>query len=304
MDLYFQAAAVSLAGAAFAYLVYVMMTPAQMFAPMIEATNSKIQFRIDNAVNLDISLFNNGVAVPGTAVLPLLQDASTNNLAVFVQTRAQKGLVVNYGPQLRSAQASKVELDVYGYTGITSPTDFETNFVTTVYQLFNASGDTGAVVAGSKKMGSEALGGTGSYAGADDASAKYIALTEDTASPCGISFDTGLPSLNDPVLNFWDPFVPDYATAAKKGRTYSATGSLFTADILRTNMPRNDNRSFALTRGTVYHVNPGSNYYTTYIIDATQKVVGLYVEEHGCDAKGALLAEAMKACGYISETLN
>lgn len=292
MDLYFQAAAVCLAGAALAYLIYVMMTPAQMFAPMIEATNDKIQARLDNAVNLDISSFNNNTSVPGTAILPLIQDASTNELAVLIQTRAAKGLVVNYGPQLRSPQGKTLALGSFGHTGIGSESEFEKQFVTTVANLFESPQGTGG----------SAMGNAAYFS--SDAATVYPKLADNATTPIGVSVATGLPSTNDPILNFWDPFVETYADAQLKGRTYSATGYLFTPDILRTNMPKNDNRSYALTGGNVYYINPGSSFYTTYILDSTQNIVGLYIEEHGCDTKAGILAEAMKACGYLTETFN
>lgn len=293
MDLYFQAAAVSLAGAAFAYLIYVMMTPAQMFAPVIEATNAKIQARLDMAVNLDISLFNNSISIPGTAILPLLQDADSNNLAVFVQTRAGKGLVTNYGPQLRSAADTTIELGTHGKTGITAnASDFEKQFVIPIRALFSPGAITASVPMGDQSYFENTAAET------------YTKVTVDATAPIGMTLSTGLQSAHDPVLTFWDPFLPTYVEAEKRGRTYSATGYLFTPSILRTNMPSNLNRSYALTQGNVYYVNPGSQFYTTYILDATQTVVGLYVEEHGCDAKAAILAEAMKANGYLTETFN
>jgi hypothetical protein len=286
-----------------------MMTPAQMFAPLIDATNEKIQARLDNAVNLDISLYNNAVAVPGTAVMPLIQDASTNKLAILVQTRAQKGIVVNYGLRLRDPIATDLMLSNYAYAGVTGAgaggapiaTNFERHFCSPVSVLFGVRNTAGSCQMGTNEITLADGGGTWGNAHANE---WYIFCTDLTAvgrkSP---GVDREIRSQGgDPLLSFWDPFVKDYEYAVQRGRTYDATGYLFTNCILRSNMPTNDNRAYSLTQGSPYYVNPSSTFYTTYVLDSTQAIVGMYIEEHGCDISVGILGEAMKAAGYITDT--
>ena len=316
MDLYFQAAAVMLAGAALAFLIFVMMTPAQMFAPFISDTNRLLQARIDAAVNMDIMLFNNATSIPGTSILPLLQDASANQLAVFVQTRAGQGLVVNYGHQMRSAQSTGVRIRAFGTTGITNvPTDFERNFVIPAQDLFGIQNDQPIPTGTSRDAGSIGIvmgtaGPPGSNftmtavkpsASADNAMQFYQRLTTPEAAATG--FNGGSTPWMDPLLHFWDPFSITSEVASQRGRSYSSTGYLFTAQMLRTNMPQNNNLSFSQTQGTPFYVNAGSFFHTTFILDASGLVIGLYVEEHGVHQGAAFLAAAMVSEGYINEAI-
>ena len=294
MDFYLQTGMLLLMMIALSFFIYVFMTPAQLFNNMFSQATDTLHARIEGTVNIDIQNFNNNVSVPGTSVMPLLRDASANNLALFVQTRAQTGLVVNYGVQLRGPTAQQLNIVGFAHTGIGEATGFERNYVISVRRLFGLAPD---LVSGGTPMGALALFGANAldvYTGQ---------LTGDTAlTPFGFTPGTFIPT-EDPVLTFWDPNSGEYGIASGRGRTYSTTGHLFTPQIRRTNMPTNENTSLAANQGSPFFVNQGSAFHTTFIVDSTETVVGIYIEEHGVDQNGAILAAAMVSEGYITHAV-
>jgi hypothetical protein len=106
---------------------------------------------------------------------------------------------------------------------------------------------------------------------------------------------------NDPVLFFWDVTLPNAAGAANMGRTFSNSGILYTPSIRRTNMPMNTNLSFAQQQGSPFFVNPTSLFHSTFILDTTGSIIGIYLEEHGVDARVAFLAAGQQAEGFIAQ---
>jgi len=291
MDFYLQTGMLLLMMIALSFFIYVFMTPAQLFNNMFMQATDTLHARIEGTVNIDIQNFNNNVSVPGTAVMPILRDASANGLSLFVQTRAQRGLVVNYGVQLRGPGAQALAIEGFAHTGIGEVTGFERNFVISVRDLFGEGNN-----AGNTAMGVDALFDT-------DAITVYRRITGDPANtPFGIDPGTFVPT-NDPVLTFWDPNSGNYNTASGRGRTYSTTGNLFTPQIRRTNMPTNENTSLASNQGSPFFINQGSMFHTTFVVDHTETVVGIYIEEHGVDERGAILAAAMVSEGYITHAV-
>ena len=292
MDFYLQTGKLLLMMIALSFFIYVFMTPAQLFNNMFMQATDTLHARIEGTVNIDIQNFNNNVSVPGTSVMPLLRDASANGLSLFVQTRAQRGLVVNYGVQLRGPQAQQLAITGFGHTGIGDITGFERNFVIGVNHLFGVSGGDPA----GSSMGVESM----FNASALDI---YSQITGPAANAAfGIDPATFVPTV-DPVLTFWDPNSGTYDIASGRGRTYSTTGHLFTPQIRRTNMPTNENVSLAGNQGSPFFVNQSSMFHTTFIVDHTETVVGIYIEEHGVDERSAILAAAMVSEGYITHAV-
>jgi hypothetical protein len=296
MDFYLQTGVLLLMMIALSLFIYFFMTPAQLFNNMFASATQTLHARIEGTVNIDIQVFDNNTALPGTSVMPILRDASANGLSLFVQTRGQRGLIVNYGIQLRGAAAQDLPMESSGETGIGAQTGFEQSYVTTVRDLFEEDEPT----AGPHNMGDESFFGA---AGAlTDATQVYRNLTAAAVTPRGIDAASWMPT-NDPTLSFWDVHMATYGEAANNGRVYSATGYLFTPQIRKDNMPTNENTSLAANIGSPYFLNQSSSFHTSYIVDQTGTVVGIYIEEHGVDPKGAILAAAMTCEGYINSTL-
>lgn len=290
MDFYLQTGVLLLMMIALSFFIYVFMTPAQLFNNMFASSVSTLNARIEGTVNIDIQVFDNNTALPGTSVMPILRDAGANGLSLFVQTRAQRGMIVNYGVQLRGPNSQTLAIAGSSNSGIGNPTGFEDSFVTNARDLFESDVPRSA----RNTMGTESfstMAGTNLYASLKAATA-----------PRGLAAGTFIPS-NDPTLSIWDVNMPDYAQALSNGRTYSTTGFFFTPQIRRTNMPVNENTSLASNQGSVFFINQSSMYHTSYIVDQTMTVVGIYIEEHGVDAKGAVLAASMVCEGYINHTL-
>jgi len=299
MDLYIQVGVLLLMLAALSLFIYIYTAPAQQFTAKINETNQTINDRLETVEGLDVAPFMNNTSAPGTSIYPLIRDAEASKIAILVQTKNQQGLVVNYGYQLRSANNPFVSMSPYGYAGVgaNNGTDFEKNFVTTVKDVFktdeqpvaySASNQTPVTLA--KTFGSTAMFPSsismadllpqGSQApGANVSGSYYMA----------------------PHLMFADPAVPDASKAGELGRTFSSTGFLYTDQILKTDAPVNNNFSYADARGSLYRFDQNSSYYTTLILDANSEIVGVYVEEHGVDPKGAALATAMLANGTITQ---
>jgi hypothetical protein len=327
MDLKVQTVVVMLMMAALSFFIYVFMIPAQMVGAQLDETVAQLAARIENTVGATTAQFNNNTEIPGTAVRTLLADANANNLAIFVQTRAGQGLVVNYGPQLRNPVTTMMTIAAGGSTRNANLTDFERNFVITAHDLFAAERAAGngimseprantgiqatiqdgwalppRQVMGTQSMNVQGQGGgnlepilMGQPEGNNHALATYRNLVGATAA----NIDGSLWS--DPVLFFWDVTLPNANGAANMGRTFSNSGILYTPGIRRTNMPMNTNLSFAQQQGSPFFINPTSLFHTTFILDTTGSIIGIYVEEHGVDARTAFLAAAQQAEGFIAQ---
>ena len=291
MDFYLQTGMLLLMMIALSFFIYVFMTPAQLFNNMFASSVDTLHARIEGTVNIDIQNFDNNTSLPGTSVMPILRDAGANGLSLFVQTRGQRGMIVNYGVQLRGAAAQNLAIVASGNSGIGNPTGFEASFVTTARDLFELN---------TPRTAANAMGATAFMTA--EATQIYNNLTQAAVVPRGIAAATFLPT-NDPTLSFWDVHMADYGQALANGRTYSTTGYLFTPQIRRTNMPVNENTSLASNNGSVFHLNQSSQFHTAFIVDQSGTVVGIYIEEHGVDPMGAMLAAAMVCEGYINHTL-
>ena len=316
MDLKVQTVVVMLMMAALSFFIYVFMIPARMVTEKLDETTLELAARIENTVGATTAKFSNNPETPGTAVITVLADANANNLSLFVQTRASQGLVVNYGPQLRSPVTTQMTMNAGGTTRSSNITDFERNFVITAHDLFASDPAQGSIAlkeprnnAGTNEldrlvMGTQdtQVGGTmlspilrGQVANGNNAIATYRNLK--TAE----NIDGSMWS--DPVLFFWDVSLPTAINAANMGRTFSNMGVLYTPSIRRTNMPLNTNLSFAKQQGSPFYINPTALFHTAFILDTTGSIVGIYIEEHGVDARVAFLAAAQQEEGFITQAI-
>jgi hypothetical protein len=301
MDLYIQVGVLLCFLAALSLFIYIYTAPAQEFTQRINSTNQKVNARIDVVSGLDVAQFKNSTDTPGTAIYPLIRDAKANKIAVIVQTKNQQGLIVNYGNQLRSNNDAFVAMSPYGYAGVggNTGTDFEKNFVSTVLDVFNT---TATPVVYASGMAQPAA--TAKTFGSSAMFAANVSTLMSTLIPSGAQ----APGYNQsgkfymaPHLMLVDPSVPDASKAGALGRSFSSTGYLYTDQVLKTDAPVNDNFSYADAAGSLYKFNQSSAYYTTVILDATQNIVGIYVEEHGVDPKASVLGGTMLANGTITQ---
>ena len=289
MDLYIQVGVLLLFLAALALFIYIYTAPAQQFTAKINDTNQKINDRLETADGLDVAPFKNNISTPGTSIYPIIRDSRAGKLAILVQTENSQGLIVNYGYQLRAANDTTVNIKPYGFSGVgTSGTDFERNFVTSVQSVFGGGSNTDSKIDFTKSTGIELV----------DLKGGENLTPESTTYPNG-SISANPSTAISPKLMFSDPTVTFYK-AGQAGRTFASTGSMYTDQVLKMDMPVNDNYSYADNPGSLYRFDKNSSYYTTLILNANNEIIGLYVEEHGVQEKWAALAIMMKANGTIT----
>ena len=328
MDLKVQTVVVMLMMAALSFFIYVFMIPAQIVGQHLDETVAELQARIEGTVGATTAQFNNRTEMPGTAVRTLLADAGANNLAIFVQTRAGQGLVVNYGPQLRNPITPRLTIAAGGSTRNPNLTDFERNFVISAHDLFASDHVVGPGILTEPREASFAIDEKMNPNWDIDTAVRMVMGTQPVTvqGPGGGALQPILEGdttgtnhalhtyrnlmaaefidgsmWSDPVLFFWDVTLPSAQQAANMGRTFSNTGVLYTPTIRRTNMPMNTNLSFAQQQGSPFFINPRSLFHTTFILDLTGSIVGIYVEEHGVDARVAFLAAAQQAEGFLAQ---
>ena len=306
MDLYIQVGVLLLFLAALSLFIYIYTAPAQQFTQKINETNQKINDRLVTVEGLDVAPFMNNVNTPGTSIYPIIRDAKAGKIAVLVQTKNQQGLVVNYGYQLRAANNPSVRISPYGYAGVGAAggTDFEKNFVTTAKEVF-ASEATPTTVGNTLAQQTKVnFGRTAMIVDTAGASSTATATTlYNKLMPAGGSVPgTNQPGtfFTAPHIMFADPSIP-VNDAGALGRSFSSTGFMYTDQVLKTDAPINENFSYADNQGSLYRFDQNSSYYTTLILDANSDIVGIYVEEHGCDPRTAALASAMLANGTITQ---
>ncbi|MCL2577381.1 MAG: hypothetical protein FWE27_04945 [Defluviitaleaceae bacterium] len=328
MDLKVQTVVVMLMMAALSFFIYVFMIPAQMVGSQLDETVLELAARIENTVGATTAQFNNNTEIPGTAVRTLLNDASANNLSIFIQTRAGQGLVVNYGPQLRNPVTNRLTIAAGGTTRNTKITDFERNFVITAHDLFAVNGATATRLPAPREdemtikrtiandwnqpdrmvMGTQSMPIEGKtlqpilvgLLASNNAVLAYRSLIG-ANDPNAASIDGS--EWSDPVLFFWDVTLPSSTQAANMGKSYSNTGILYAPGVRRTNLPLNTNLSFAQQQGSPFFVNPTALFHSTFILDTTGAIIGIYLEEHAVDARVAYLAAAQQEEGFIAQAI-
>lgn len=311
MDLYIQIGVLLLFLTALALFIYVYTGPAQQFTQEINTTNQTINDRLVTSEGLDVAPFMNNVSIPGTSVYPLIRDARAGKIAILVQTKNSQGLVVNYGYQLRGANYKLTEMIPNGFSGVggAAPaggvnrgTDFEKNFVTSVKETFadvSAAGASKVVPFGQTAFtGKSGADLVKTLKGLD--SNNYPPASAITANASdGVSEGSGQ-FASTPKIAFSDPTVT-VDEASQKGRTFSSTGLLYTDNVLKLDAPVNDNFSYADNQGSLYRFNQNSTYYSTIIVNANGDIVGVYIEEHGVNPAGAVLATMMLDNGTITQ---
>ena len=307
MDLYIQVGVLLLFLAALSLFIYIYTAPAQQFTQKINETNQKINDRLVTVEGLDVAPFMNNVNTPGTSIYPIIRDAKAGKIAVLVQTKNQQGLVVNYGYQLRAANNPTVRISPFGYSGVGSRqgTDFERNFVTTAKEVFTAAIDTVTPV-GTQPKAQQGVN-FGSAAMIVQSGGSSTQTSQDLYEQLMPTGGKTVPGTNQagtyytaPHLMFADPSI-SADEAGALGRSFSSTGFMYTDQVLKTDAPINENFSYADNQGSLYRFDQNSSYYTTLILDANSDIVGIYVEEHGCDPRTAALASAMLANGTITQ---
>lgn len=292
MDLYIQIGVLLLFLAALALFIFVFTQPAQQFTQKINQENQKIQDRLATVEGMDLAPFMNNTNAPGTSIYPMIRDANAGKLAILIQTKNQQGLIVNYGTQLRPANTSSVLMKAPGTSGVgnVNGTDFEKNFVTYADAVFNQA------------TGAQTVNNSGNT---------FISSFTPKADPSNISKLLGVgpdypqgsllktEAIDVPRLMFADPTV-SAEVAAENGRTFGSTGFMYTDQVIKKDMPINNNFSYADNQGSLYRFDQNASYYTTIILDANGEPVGIYVEEHGINPKSAALGQAMYANGTIT----
>lgn len=301
MDLYIQVGVLLLFLAALSLFIYIYTAPAQQFTQKINETNQEINDRLATVEGLDVAPFMNNTNAPGTSIYPVIRDAKASKIAVLVQTKNQQGLVVNYGHQLRSANNPFVTMSPYGMAGVgaNNGTDFEKNFVTTVKDVFMTDDSANTYSSGmaAPSARQKTFGATAMFQGPVAGLMGNLIPSGSPTPGAGISGSFWMA----PHLMLADPSVPDASQAGGLGRTFSSTGFLYTDQVLKTDAPVNNNFSYADAQGSLYRFDQNSAYYTTLILDANNAVVGIYVEEHGVDPRGAVLGSAMLVNGTITQ---
>lgn len=282
MDLYIQVGVILLFLAALSLFIYVYTTPAQKFTAKISENNQTIDDRLLTAEGMDVAIFKNNISAKGSSIYPMIRDAKANKLAIFVQTKNSQGLIVNYGYQLRPANSNTVKMAAQGLAGVgageaaTKGTSFEQSFVTTADAFFNGTGTTTPVKAGAVDAKIDKT--------------KIITNAKNDPASQGAF----------PTAFFYDP-NSSQADAEKNGRTFGSTGLIYTNQVIKNDMPVNENFSYADNAGSVYRFDQNAAYYSTLIVNANNEVVGVYVEEHGVAMKNAGLAAMMYQNGTITE---
>lgn len=297
MDLYIQVGVLLLFLAALALFIYIYTAPAQQFTAKINDTNQKINDRLVTVEGMDVAPFMNNVSTPGTTIYPIIRDAKAGKIAILVQTKNSQGLIVNYGYQMRAANDASVKMLPHGVSGVgytgaptaTSGTDFEKNFVTSVQNMFGGGATSNTPIAYTKSTGVSLTELTGNATGNYDAATGY---------PKG-SISGNPSTARSPKVAFSDPTI-EFKSASVNGRTFAATGLMYTDQVLKMDMPVNDNYSYADNPGSLYRFDKNSAYYTTLVVNANNEVVGIYVEEHGVQEKYAALGQMMKLNGTIT----
>lgn len=296
MDLYIQVGVLLLFLAALALFIYIYTAPAQQFTAKINDTNQKINDRLVTVEGMDVAPFMNSISTPGTTIYPIIRDARAGKVAILVQTKNSQGLVVNYGYQLRSANTDTVKMATYGFSGVGGTgTDFEKNFVTTARELFTNDGTGGRTKFGPT---AHAFAVTQPVTAAQSETIKNKLIPADAHPPGSISgtdADDG-----NPNIFFADPTVTGSA-AATNGRTFASTGFMYTDQVLKMDMPVNDNYSYADNPNSIYRFDKNSSYYSTLIVNANNEIVGIYIEEHGVNPSSSALGHMMLTNGTITQ---
>lgn len=301
MDLYIQIGVILLILTAFSLFAFFFTGPAQKFSAKINEQSQEVTDRLETAEGLNVATFMNSTDTPGTSLYPIIRDAKAAKIAVLVQTKNQQGLVVNYGYQLRSANNPFISMSPYGVSGLgaNNGTDFEKNFVTTVKDVFKTDSQPTNYSSGMQSpMQTKVSFGVPSMFSAN------VTNLMDTLVPTGAPVPGGTKSgtfYMAPHLMLADPTVTDASKASQLGRTFSSTGFLYTDQVLKTDAPVNNNFSYADSSGSLFRFDQNASYYTTLVKDGSNKIVAIYVEEHGADPRAAVLGSAMLANGTITQ---
>jgi len=286
MDFYLKVIFVILGIIVAATLIYMFTTNAQLSFNFLGIVSHKVHGDMESVFNYDLDRFDNTRAVSGTVILPLIRDVGSHDLAVFVQTRAQNGVVVNYGVQLRgSREEGDLNNARANNTSAGELEAWERAFVFSTRSFFG-------------RANFPALGDLHVFSGAaadnrpNTASVNGIQTVYLGPNPARVGRTAGGAALFTPTVAFWNPINTDIAAARRLGETYSTTGRLYTAQYIIKAMERNHNALYAETPGSPYYINMTSQFHSVLIENESGVIIGIYFEEHGVHDNSNLLARA------------
>jgi len=303
MDFYLKVAFVLLAIIAVSTMIYLFMTNATQFQYFLERILGDIHTEITTVLDHDIEHFENSRAISGTVILPLIRDVGSHDLAIFVQTIAQNGTVVNYGVQLRGVLGNEGR-DTASATPVPSASihpelpAWEDDFVFSVRSVFG------------KGFGGGLLGGIniGSGVAANNMPALgrvaslNLLYNNGPAQP-RIGLTVGDEPWYTPTIAFWDTSHSNFGVARDYGSTFTSSGRLYTVQSLMPVLPSNYDDRWATTPGNPYYISMTSFYHSAFIVDVHGLIVGIYFEEQGVHDNCSLLAQAQINSGMFERTL-
>lgn len=293
-------------------LIYIFMVVTERSFDLVSIIQSKIEIKIKSTEEFKTVEFENMHSISGANLLPLITDLGSHKLSILVQTKKQKGTVVNYGYQIRGiVDPSKETQDWASPTGVNGPGtylgEWERDYVFSSRSIFGkASIDSlGSIVIGSSTQSDnspdlimvEKVDFTDNIYPAIDAI--YTGY-----NPARVGFNSGGDVFYTPTLALWNISNPNIETARALGEHYLSTGRLYTAQTLMTYYKPNHVSVFSKDYNSEYYINTVSNFHVTMIEGPSGDIVGVYFEEHGVDKRSNILAQAQILSGLISGTLD
>jgi len=295
MDFYLKTVYVILGIIVASTLIYIFMTTNILFWQLIDHADSYVYGHMTYILEYDWTYFDNTRAVPGSTVKALIRDEGMHELAIFVQTRHQHGVIVNYGMLLRGISGN-LQYARVDNTSVGALREWEEEHVFSSRAIFG--------LAPAQPLGLINPGTTTAI----DNRPEFGRI----ASLDFIYYNVGAPHIGrdlvgnatlTPTLSFWETHMENSALADGAGASYSTTGRLYTAQTPQSTLPRNHNVTWASASGSPYFINQTSLFHSAFIVDQSGLVIGIYFEEHGVHNNSSLLAQAQINKGMLIGTL-
>ena len=299
MDFYLKVVYLLLGMTVTSVMIFTFMVNSNLFMGFLDDTSHEVHSHMRYILDYDIEQFDNVRAISGTVVLPLIRDAGSHDLAIFVQTRAQHGVIVNYGVQLRGTPntGSLAHARADNTSGLGTPQRiWEESFVFSARSIFGrANVDVLGTITPSSSTSNDNMPNTNRETALD--------LIYTGMMPMRVGKSADGDAWDTPTISFWNIHHANIGVAHRNGDTFTTTGRLFTAQTPRFTMNRNHNVIWATTPGSPYYVNMTSQFHSAFIVDERGIVVGIYFEEHGVHINSSLLAQAQINIGLFEGTL-